>query len=85
MEPIIEVITTDLFAEEVAKVRDGKTLERLRKQIDKIMESPDIGKPLRYDMKDSRALYIKPFRLIYSVRGGSLTLMRFEHRKNVYE
>jgi len=85
MEPILEVIETDLFAEEVAKVRDGSTLKRLRKQVERIIDSPNIGKPLRYDMKDSRSVYIKPYRLIYSVHGGSLTLMRFEHRKNVYE
>lgn len=82
---IIEVVETDLFAEERAKVKDSKTLERLRKQIEKIIEAPTIGKPLRYDMKDSRTIYIKPYRLIYSVHDRSLTLMRFEHRKNVYE
>jgi mRNA-degrading endonuclease RelE of RelBE toxin-antitoxin system len=85
MSYITEVIETDLFAGEVAKVRDGKTLERLRKQIEKIIDAPTIGKPLRYDMRDSRTVYIKPYRLIYSVNGTCLCLMRFEHRKTVYE
>jgi len=36
------------------------------KQIKKISENPQIGKPMRNLRKGTRELYIKPFRLSYS-------------------
>jgi tetratricopeptide (TPR) repeat protein len=37
--------------------------EKVKKQIKKILEFPEIGKPMRYVRKDSREVYISPFRL----------------------
>jgi addiction module RelE/StbE family toxin len=71
-------------------VRDSKQLDnsirvKLDKQIGKIMENPDCGKPLRYDMKGERTIYVKPYRLIYKVEGDVLFLLQFSHRKGVYK
>ncbi len=63
---------------------DSFNAQKLRKQILKILENPEVGKPLRYTKRE-RALYIKPFRLIYALRKGELILLKFEHRKNVYK
>lgn len=59
---------------------------KLKKQIKKIVENPEIGKPLKYKCGE-RSLYIKPFRLIYSYNKEEdiLYLLKFEHRKKVYE
>lgn len=82
---MVEVIWTDIFKEEVQKIRDNAVKERIKKQIAKVVNNPNVGKPLRFDSKGERTVYIKPYRLIYSISGGEITLLRFEHRKGVYE
>lgn len=59
---------------------------KLDKQIKKIVENPEIGKPLKYK-RNERILYIKPFRLIYSYseEEDTLYLLKFEHRRIVYD
>jgi len=32
----------------------------------KIIQNPDVGKPMRYARKGTREVYIKPFRLSYA-------------------
>jgi len=85
MEEIKEIIWTQNFEQDFKKVKDKSTQEKLEKQIKKITENPAFGKPLRYDLKGERTIYIKPYRLIFKVEGGKLILLRFEHRKEVYK
>lgn len=84
-DAIREVITTDKFEQDIKHIREALTLERIEKQIRKIVSDPEVGKPLKYSLKGERTLYIKPYRLIYAVEGSTLILLRFEHRKDVYE
>ena len=79
----IEVITRSPTFIKQTKRLDVFLLERLKKQVGKIIENPEVGKPLRYK-RGERTLYIKPFRLIYALRGDELILLKFEHRKSVY-
>ena len=76
---------THKFEHDVRRLRDGLLKERLEKQIRKIAESPEAGKPLRYGLKGEWAVRIQPFRLIYAVQGDRLILLRFEHRKEAYD
>ncbi|MCK5708033.1 MAG: type II toxin-antitoxin system RelE/ParE family toxin [Candidatus Aureabacteria bacterium] len=62
---------------------DKSEREKLKKQIKKIIENYQVGKPLKYK-RGERSLYIKPFRLIYAVRGDEIILLKFDHRKRVY-
>ena len=78
------VIFTEKFEKEFKKIKDKGLKEKLKKQIVKIIENPDLGKPLRYDLKGEWTIYVKPYRLIYKVEGDKLILLRFEHRKKVY-
>lgn len=39
--------------------------KKITKQIVKIAENPEIGKPMKYSRKGTRELYVKPFRLSY--------------------
>ena len=78
------VISTEKFEKEFKKIKDKGLKEKLKKQIVKIIENPDFGKPLRYDLKGEKTVYVKPYRLIYKVEGDKLILLRFEHRKKVY-
>lgn len=80
----MKVIYTDTFIKEFKKVKDKTTREKILKVILKLSESPEIGKPLKYNLKNYRSLRINPYRLIYSLREGKIYLHVFEHRKSVY-
>jgi plasmid stabilization system protein ParE len=48
-----------------SKIKDESTKIKIIKQIEKIKTNPEIGKPMRYNRKGTRELYIKPLRLSY--------------------
>jgi addiction module RelE/StbE family toxin len=81
---IKEVVWTRKFERELRRLRDRFIKDRVKKQIEKILDDPETGKPLRFDLKHERSIYIPPYRLIYAVHGETLYLLRFEHRKTVY-
>ena len=80
---IIRITRSPLFLKQTKNL-DAFLLEKLKKQISKIIENPNVGKPLKYK-RGERSLYIKPFRLIYAVRSDELILLKFGHRKNIYD
>ena len=55
----------DKFQNTFTKIKDTVLKEKIIKQIGKIKENPEIGKPMRYDRKGTREIYIPPFRLSY--------------------
>jgi addiction module RelE/StbE family toxin len=85
MEKIREIIWTQKFKQDFKKIRNRATQEKLEKQIRKITEDPNFGKPLRYGLRGEWSINVKPFRLIYKIEGERLILLRFEHRKQVYD
>ena len=80
---MVEIIYTEKFEKEIKKL-DNFIKKKVAKQIGKIINNPEIGKPLRYNLKGERTVYVKPFRIIYSFFNNTLYFLRFEHRKNVY-
>ena len=54
------------FLKQVSKIKDAAVKERVKKQIAKIVNDPEVGKPMRYARKDTRELYVAPFRLSYA-------------------
>jgi mRNA-degrading endonuclease RelE of RelBE toxin-antitoxin system len=48
------------------KIKDEFFKTKIKKQIKKITENPEVGKPMMHDRKGTRELYIKPFRLSYA-------------------
>ena len=85
MAEIRSIVYTQKFERDVRKIRDNSFREQLEKQIRKISENPEFGKPLRYGLKGEWTIRVKPFRLIYAVQGDRLILLRFEHRRDVYD
>ena len=79
------IVYTQKFERDVKKLRDSLVKERVKKQIRKIIENPGTGKPLRYGLKGEWTVRVPPYRLIYAVQGDRLILLRFEHRKSVYD
>ena len=62
------MVTSDFgneFEKSFKKIKDNSLKERLVKQISKILENPEIGKPMRYSRKGTREVYVPPFRLSY--------------------
>jgi len=80
---IKKVTRSPKFIKDIKRL-DDFSLKKLKKQIMKILENPEVGKPLKYK-KGERSLYIKPLRLVYSLRGEELILLKFDHRKKVYK
>lgn len=56
----------DKFKNIFLKIKDYATKEKVIKQIEKLKINPELGKPMRYDRKGTRELYIPPFRLSYA-------------------
>ncbi|MFH1400515.1 MAG: type II toxin-antitoxin system RelE/ParE family toxin [Nanoarchaeota archaeon] len=50
----------------IGKIRDQALKERVKKMIERIIDVPEIGKPMRYQRKGTREVYIPPFRFAYS-------------------
>lgn len=63
---------------------DKGILIKLSKQIEKIIENPEIGKPMRYNRKGTREIYMPPYRLsyAYSKEKGIIYLLDFYHKDN---
>jgi len=78
---IKNIVYTNKFERDVKKISDNAIKERLTKQIRKIVEDHESGKPLNYGLKGEWTIRIKPYLLIYSVQEERLILLRFEHRK----
>ncbi len=47
------------------KLKSNSQKEKIKKQIEKIIVNPEIGKPMMYNRKGTREVYISPFRLSY--------------------
>jgi len=80
---MVDIIYTEKFEKEVKKL-DSSIKLKLIKQIEKIIQEPKIGKPLRYDLKGERTIYVKPYRIIYAFDKNTITFLRVQHRKGVY-
>lgn len=80
---MVRVTYTEKFEKEIKKA-DNSIKEKAVKQIKKIIENPQAGKPLRYNLKGERTVYVKPYRIIYAFFDNEIQFLRFEHRADVY-
>jgi mRNA-degrading endonuclease RelE of RelBE toxin-antitoxin system len=54
------------FQSLIHKIKNKDDLERVKKQIKKIVLNPETGKPMRFCRKGTREVYIGSFRLSYA-------------------
>lgn len=80
----MKIVFSNKFKKEFNKIKDQSLKIRILKNIKKIQELPESGKPLRYNLKGHRRLVINPFRIIYRIEGNQIIINCFEHRKDVY-
>ncbi|MBW2995646.1 type II toxin-antitoxin system mRNA interferase toxin, RelE/StbE family [Candidatus Woesearchaeota archaeon] len=77
---MVDVIFDPLFKRDFKRIKDKPIIEKIIKQISKIKNNPDIGKPMRYSRKGTRELYIPPFRLSYKVEGNIVYILDLYHK-----
>lgn len=53
------------FEKLLSRIKDQTLKEKVIKQLTKIRDNPEIGKPMQYFRKGTREVYIQPFRLSY--------------------
>ena len=80
---MVRIIPSKSFKKNIKRLNQFDR-DKLEKQIKKIIKNPKVGKPLKY-RRGKRSLYLKPFRLVYVLRGEELILLKFDHRKRVYD
>ncbi len=54
------------FEKVFKKIKNLAVKDQLKKQIEKIIENPEVGKPMKYDRKGTREVYVVPYRLPYA-------------------
>lgn len=71
-----------LFQKQVSKIKDALLKEKVKKQIAKIINEPEIGKPMRFSRKGTREVYVAPYRLsyLYSKEEDKIILLELYHK-----
>ena len=54
------------FLKVISKIKNQADKIKIKKQVEKILENPEIGKPMMYGRKGTREVYVAPYRLAYS-------------------
>ena len=81
----MQITFSEEFKKEFKKIKDKSTRVKIIKQLKKLEQVPESGKPLRYDIKDHRTVRVAPFRIIYRIEQDSIIINCFDHRKDVYD
>lgn len=74
----LQVIFEDSFLKKFSKIKDKKFKIKIIKQIKKLKNNPELGKPMRNIRKNTRELYIKPFRISYCYFKDKLILLMLD-------
>lgn len=70
------------FRKQISKIKDSLLKERILKQIERIKDNPEIGKPMRHEKKSTREVYVAPFRLSYKYHKemDKIEILGFYHK-----
>lgn len=62
---MVTVFFDEKFEKTIKKLKDNLVKERIKKQIEKIINNPEVGKQMKYSRINTREVYISPYRLSY--------------------
>ena len=81
---MLEIEHNPEFLKKIEKIKDSGLKEKVKKQIAKIIEFPEIGKPMMYSRKGTRELYVPPFRLSYAYlkQKNKIIFLELYHKDN---
>jgi len=70
------------FLKFISKIRNQAVKEQVKKQVEKIIDNPEIGKPMRHARKGTREVYVTPYRLAYaySKTEGTIIFLDIYHK-----
>ena len=73
---------TDEFVKFVKKIKNPVLKEKVQKQIAKIIQNPELGKPMRFERKGTREVYVSSFRLAYAYikERGTIIFLELYHK-----
>ena len=79
----MKIIYDDKFKKFISKTKDNLFMLKIKKQIRKIIQNPEIGKPMRNVRKGTREIYVSPFRISYVFHKNKDTIEFLEvyHKK----
>ena len=79
---MVKLTFEPIFRETINKLNDSSIKEKIKKQIQKIADNPEIGKPMRHNRKGTREVYVKPYRLSYSYsqEQDEIIFLEFYHK-----
>jgi len=80
----MQILFSEEFKKDFKRIKDKKTRLKIIKQLRKLSESPEAGKPLKYNLRNHRSIRIPPFRIIYRIEQEKIIINCFDHRKDVY-
>jgi len=66
----------------IRKIQDASLKERVKARIKRIINDPESGKPMRWCRKNTREVYIPPFRLsyCYDKKNDTLVFLALYHK-----
>ncbi|MBI3032214.1 type II toxin-antitoxin system RelE/ParE family toxin [Candidatus Woesearchaeota archaeon] len=79
---MVDAIFDLQFRKEFEKIKNKDLKEKIIKQVSKIKNNPEIGKPMRYSRKGTRELYMGSSRLSYIIEGILFTYWHFTIKMN---
>ena len=77
---MVRVIFDIQFKKDFKKIQDNLIKKKIIKQISKIGDNPEVGKPMRFSRKGTRELYISPFRLSYIYEKEAIIILTLYHK-----
>ena len=80
---MVKIIFDDDFKKFFFRIKDNLLKGKIIKQLQKIKENPEVGKPMMHNRKGTRELYIKPFRLSYKyhIEKNIVEILDLYHKK----
>lgn len=79
---MVDISFDPAFQRQISKIGDALIKVRILKQIEKIKNHPEAGKPMRGPRKGTRELKIPPFRLsyVYHALEEQIEILDFYHK-----
>lgn len=77
---MVEVFYDDYFKKLISKIKNNDFKEKVLKQIKKIIENAEIGKPMRFGRKGTREVYVGSFRLVYTFLDNKIIFHDLYHK-----
>jgi len=84
---ILKIIYSPQIEDTLRQFKRGNQnfFNRTEKQILKILKEPNIGKPLRYTLKNRRRIHICSYVLVYEFHQGELRFLDIDHHDRIYK